>query len=65
MNSTSRVLNLQSHNGNFVILPSNTLQPKGLKFGFYIRVCEWVNLLYSRKLTEHCKATIIKSEKSF
>ena len=26
-------------------------------------MCEWVTLLYSRKLTEHCKPTVIEKIK--
>ena len=29
----------------------------------YISTCDWVTLLYSRKLTEHCKAAIMKKIK--
>ena len=29
----------------------------------YIRMCDWVTLLYSRKLIEHCKPTIMEKIK--
>ena len=29
----------------------------------YVHVCEWVTLLYSRKLTEHCKPRIMEKIK--
>ena len=29
----------------------------------YICMCDWVALLYSRKLTEHCKPTIMEKIK--
>ena len=29
----------------------------------YIRMCDWVSLLYCRKLTEHCKPTIMEKIK--
>ena len=30
----------------------------------YICMCDWVTLLYSRKLTEHCKAAIMEKIKN-
>ena len=29
----------------------------------YIQMCDWVTLLYSRKLTEQCKPTIVEEIK--
>ena len=30
----------------------------------YICMCDWVNLLYSRKLTEHCKPAMTEKNKN-
>ena len=30
----------------------------------YICMCDWVTLLYTRKLTEHCKQTIMEKIKN-
>ena len=32
--------------------------------GMYICMCEWATLLYSRKLTEHCKPGIMEKNKN-
>jgi len=29
----------------------------------YVRMCDWVILLYSRKLTEHCKPAVMEKIK--
>ena len=29
----------------------------------YTCMCDWITLLYSRKLTEHCKSTIMENVK--
>ena len=30
----------------------------------YMRMCDWVTLLYSRKLTEHCRPVIMEKKKT-
>ena len=30
----------------------------------YMCMCDWVTLLYGRKLTEHCKPTVMEKRKS-
>ena len=34
-----------------------------MKKGIYICMCDWVTLLYSRNLTEHCKPAIMEKLK--
>ena len=31
--------------------------------GMYMCICDWVTLLYSRKVTEHCKSAIMEKMK--
>ena len=44
-------------------LPSNIRTNFRKNERMYIYVCNWVTLLYSRKLTEHYKAAIMEMEK--
>ena len=32
--------------------------------GMYMCICDWVTLLYSRKVTEHCKSAIMEKNKN-
>ena len=38
------------------------MEPDNVRKKMYIFMCDWVPLLYSRKLTEHCKPTIMEKK---
>ena len=39
------------------------MMEENMRKRMYVYICDWVTLLYSRKLTEHCKPAIMEKIK--